>query len=120
MAACDDLLELEREGWQALTAGGESAARFYDEHLAAEVLMLFPGGLVIDDRKQVVESMGGSPWVSFELSDERVLELGDCAVVAYRATAERAGADPYTALSNSTYVREGGTWRLAVHQQTPI
>jgi len=39
--------------------------------------------------------------------------------VAYRATARRDGAD-YNALFNSTYVREGASWKLAFHQQTPI
>ena len=83
--------------------------------------MLLPGGMVLDDRGDVIESMSGSPWTSFELSDERVFELGEgSAVVAYRATAQREGGEPYTALFNSTYVREDGAWRLAVHQQTPI
>jgi hypothetical protein len=30
------------------------------------------------------------------------------------------GGEPYSALFNSTYVREDGVWRLAIHQQTPI
>jgi hypothetical protein len=38
--------------------------------------------------------------------------------VAYKATARR-GDDDYTALFNSTYVREGDAWRLTLHQQTP-
>jgi hypothetical protein len=75
---------------------------------------------VIDDRDRVVDSMRGAAWESFELADERVLELTDgCAVVAYRATARRDGTD-YAALFNSTYVRVRGSWRLALHQQTPI
>lgn len=83
--------------------------------------MILPGGMILDDRAKVVESMGGSPWASFELSDERVLHLGDgSAVVAYRATAQREDGRSYTALFNSTYVRENGAWRLAVHQQTPV
>lgn len=82
--------------------------------------MLLPGGLVIDDRARVIESMRGTPWTSFELTDERVLPLTEeSAVVAYRATARREG-DDYTALFNSTYVREGNSWRLALHQQTPV
>ena len=117
----EELLRLEREGWEALSASGEAAGRFYAENLAADVLMLLPGGMVLDDRQEVVESMGGSPWTSFKLSDERVLELVEgCAVVAYRATAQREGGEPYTALFNSTYVREDGAWRLAIHQQTPV
>lgn len=37
----------------------------------------------------------------------------------YAATARRNDTD-YPALFNSTYVREDGSWRLGVHQQTPI
>src|SRR5690606_11573268 len=66
------------------------------------------------------DSMRGAPWDAYELSDERVLTLGDDgAVVAYRATASRAGSD-YTALFASTYVRARGAWRLALHQQPPV
>jgi hypothetical protein len=115
-----ELTELEREGWRALSTSGDAAAGFYERVLAARVLMLLPGGLVITDRRQVVDSMRGDPWSSYELSEERVLPLGDdAAVVAYRATATRDDVT-YTALFNSTYVREAGEWRLAVHQQTPI
>ena len=116
----DDLIELERSAWQALSTSGEAAAGFYERTLAADVLMLLPGGLVIDDRRQVIDSMRGDPWSSHELSDLRVLPLGDAAaVVAYKGTATR-GDFTYTALFNSTYIREGASWRLALHQQTPI
>jgi hypothetical protein len=64
--------------------------------------------------------MDGPPWSSYELADARVLPVGqDGAVVAYRATASRDGGE-YTALFASTYVRQAGRWRLAVHQQTPV
>lgn len=120
MSVHDDLIELERDAWKALATSGEAAAEFYGRVLADEVLMLLPGGMVIDDRATVIDSMRGAPWDSFELSDERVLALGDdSAVVAYRATASRGGSD-YTALFNSTYVRVDGAWRLALHQQTPV
>jgi hypothetical protein len=75
--------------------------------------------MVIDDRDAALSSMQGPPWSSFELTDERVLPLtGASAVVVYRASAVRDGTG-YTALCNSTYVREDGSWRLALHQQTP-
>lgn len=120
MTTSDDLLDLEREGWQALSTDGEAAADYYARMLADDVLMLLPGGLVIDDRQQVIDSMQGAPWDSFEVSEARVLELDDrTAVVAYRATARRSGGD-YEALFNSTYVSAGGEWRLALHQQTPV
>lgn len=119
MTRHDDLVELEREAWAALITEG-AAAPFYDDLLAEHVLMLLPGGMVIDDRAQVIDSMSGTPWSSFELADERVIDLTeDSAVLAYRATAVRDDHE-YSALFNSTYVREDGEWHLAVHQQTPI
>ena len=59
----DELIELERRAWRALATEGASEP-FYREVLADEVLMLLPGGMVIDDRKTVVESMRGAPWSS--------------------------------------------------------
>lgn len=112
-------LDLERESLEALSTAGE-AAPFYERVLADDVLVLMPGGMVIDDRQQVVDSMRDAVWDSFDMSDERVLELDDAAaVVTYRAVALRGGTE-YTALCNSTYVRRGGDWKLAVHQQTPV
>jgi len=114
-----EVLALERAGWEALATAG-AAGPFYANVLADQVLMLLPGGMVLDDREQVVEAMGGPPWDRYELADERVLELSDdSAVVAYRATARR-GATEYTALFTSTYVRRASGWKLALHQQTPI
>jgi hypothetical protein len=120
MSSHNDLVELERSAWQALASSGDAAAGFYERVLAGRVVMLLPGGLVIDDRSQVVDSMRGAPWDDFEMFDERVVPLGeDSAAVAYRARARR-GDTTYEALFNSTYVREDGSWRLALHQQTPV
>lgn len=114
-----ELIDLERRAWEALATEG-AAGPFYEEVLAEEVLMLLPGGMVLDDRQQVITSMGGAPWDSFALTGERVLWLGDdAAVVAYSAVAWR-GDDSYCALFNSTYVRTEGGWRMTLHQQTPM
>ncbi|SRR5581483_3809102 len=120
MTTVKELVELERAGWVALSTGGDAAARFYEEVLTDNPLLLLPGGMVLDDRAQIVDAMRGVPWDEFELRDERVLGLRpDCAVLAYRASAVR-GEQRYEALFNSTYVRVGGRWRLALHQQTPV
>ena len=120
MTTTTELLDLEREGWDALSTDGEAATAYYDRVLADDVLMLLPGGMVIDDRATVVESMKGAAWQSYEMTDEHVVPLGeDSAVVGYRATATRDD-EPYTALFNSTYARSGGEWKLVVHQQTPV
>jgi hypothetical protein len=116
----DVVWDLERAGWEALSTDGEVAGRFYDGVLADEPVFVLPGGLVLDDRDLIVGSMGGAAWDDHTLRDERIVTLGTGAVaVVYRAEAERGGQG-YEALVTSTYVRDGGSWRLAVHQQTPL
>ncbi|BDZ42255.1 hypothetical protein GCM10025865_15540 [Paraoerskovia sediminicola] len=115
----DEPEDLERQGWQALAADAAAATTFYTDVLDAEVLMLLPGGLVIDDRDDAIDAMGGAPWESFDLQDVRQVELADdVAVVAYGVVASRSGQE-YSATVSSTYARRDGEWRLAVHQQTP-
>lgn len=115
----DELLALERAAWEALSTEG-AAGPFYEKTLAKDVLILLPGGMVIDDRQDVVDSMSGAPWDRYEISEVRVLPLtADSAVVAYRVEADR-GDTHYRALLNSTFVRQDGEWRMALHQQTPL
>ena len=115
-----DLLDLERQGWTALTKGGDAAAEFYGHVLAEQVLMLLPGGMVVHDRAEALEALRLTSWTGFELQPGLVQWLGpDAAVVAYEALARR-GEDEYHALFSSTYTRQNGKWKLAVHQQTPF
>lgn len=111
--------ELERLGWRALSTDPASATAFYREVLDDDVRMLFPGGLLLADREQVIESMGGPPWDSHELTGLDVLHpRPDTAVVSYRVEAQRAG-QLYSALVASVYVRRGERWRMVSHQHTP-
>ena len=111
--------ELEREGWRALATDPADATAFYDEVLDVEVRMLFPGGLLLTDRAQILATMGGPPWDSFALSDLDVLHpADDVALVSYGVTAERQG-QPYSALVASVYVRRPAGWRMVSHQHTP-
>jgi hypothetical protein len=115
----DELIALENDGWQALSAGPEAATAFYDRVLDHEVTMLLPGGLRLTDRAQILESMSGLPWASYELEDPRVVQLTpDSAIVVYVAVAQREGAAHYSALISSAYVRRDDGWKLALHQQT--
>jgi hypothetical protein len=115
----DDVLELERRGWKALSTPG-AAGGFYGRVLADDVRFLLPGGVLVDDRQAIVESMAGPPWSSYELSSERVHHLGDGSrAVTYRGAAIRDGVG-YEALFSSTYVATPDGWRLVLHQQTPV
>ncbi|HEU4655710.1 MAG TPA: nuclear transport factor 2 family protein [Steroidobacteraceae bacterium] len=114
-----ELIDLEEQGWRALSTQGDAAAKFYACVLRDDAVMLFPGGLRIEGRDSILQSLAAQPWRSFQIEDSRVISLGeDSAVVIYKVTAQRDGSDPYAALISSTYVNEKG-WRLVVHQQTP-
>jgi Domain of unknown function (DUF4440) len=111
------LIEAEREGWTALTTAEGGA--YYRAHLAKNALMAFPFGVM--DREQAIEAMESAPpWAEFEMRDPRVVALTDASgVVVYSVVARREGEEPYSAVVSSTFVREGGGWRLAFHRQTP-
>ena len=111
--------ELERAGWDALVEGGDAARSFYDGVLDDDVVMQLPGGLLLTDRAVMLQTMGDSPWSSYELADVAVrTPADDVALVTYGVVAQR-GDETYSALMSSLYVRRGDGWRLAFHQQTP-
>jgi hypothetical protein len=113
----ETLIAAEREGWTALTTADGGA--YYREHLAVNALMAFPFGVI--DRDQAIEAIESAPpWAEFELRDPRVVALTDASgVVVYSVVARRDGEGPYSAVVSSAFVREGGGWKLAFHQQTP-
>jgi hypothetical protein len=116
--ADDELAALERQGWDALATSGAAARTFYERVLDHDVLMLLPGGLVLDDRAAIVEAMSGQPWSRYTLEDLRARRpTPDTGLVTYGAVADRDGK-AYSALMSSLYVRRDG-WKLIFHQQTP-
>lgn len=115
-----ELIDLEQKGWRALSSSGEAAAEFYERVLDGAVVMLLPGGMVLDERPAIVQSMSGQPWAAYELEDLRVLQpTPDTGVVTYGVVAQREGASDYSALMSSVYVRREDGWKLVLHQQTP-
>ena len=115
----NDLIALEQQGWEALSSGGEAARAFYERVLDRTVVMLLPGGLVLDDRAAIVDSMSGEPWSSHALQDVQAFQpTEDTAVVTYGAVAQR-DSQTYSALMSSVYVRREDGWKLTFHQQTP-
>ena len=113
----DELLALERAGWDALSSS--EGADHYDRHLTRDALMAFPFGVI--DREQALEAIAAAqPWSRYEISDAHVVRLGqDAAVLVYRVTAARQGQPEFDAVVSSTFVRDGSAWRLAFHQQSP-
>lgn len=115
-----ELIELEKQGWQALSSKGDAAEEFYRPLLTDDAVMLFPGGMRVEGKAQILDSFGAQPWHSFQMEDARVTALSEkAAVVIYKVTAQREGSDPYVALISSTYARRAEEWKLVLHQQTP-
>ncbi len=115
------LIELEEEGWKALSSSGSHATRFYERVLDDGIVMLLPGGMLLTDRPQILESMSGTTWSEYKLTDMQVLlPNDDTGVVIYRVEASRKGTPAYAALVSSTYVRRKAGWKLLLHQQTPV
>jgi hypothetical protein len=115
-----ELIDLEQQGWQALSTTAENAIEFYSRVLDHTAVMLLPGGMILNERAAIMNSMAGQPWSSFELQDMQVLQLTqDTAIVAYGVTAQRENAPSYSALISSVYARRQDGWKLAFHQQTP-
>jgi hypothetical protein len=115
----DELLELEKSGWHALSSDGDAGKRFYERILRNDSVMLFPGGMRLVGKDQILDSLGAQPWASFEIQNPALTELSPrVRTLVYRVTARREDSPLYEALISSTYVLEAGSWKLVLHQQT--
>jgi hypothetical protein len=114
----DELIELERAGWESLCAG--TGDDFYGRTMTDDAVMVLANGAVMG-RDEVVAALGGSPpWASYEMADVRVVPVGDdAAALVYVGTGHRDGAEPFVGVMSSVYVRRDGEWKLALYQQTP-
>jgi hypothetical protein len=115
-----ELIDLERQGWEALSTEGDAGRAFYASVLREDAVMLFPGGLRLDGRGHILQSIGAQPWQTFRMDEQETVSLSaNVVTLIYRARGQREGAEPYAALITSTYVHEG-EWKLVVHQHTPL
>jgi hypothetical protein len=110
----DHLFSLEEKFW---TEGPE----FFGSNLAPAAIMVLPDPTGVLMKDDIASSLAGAArWSEVALEEHRLLELDErTAMVTYKATAIRPGADPYVARAASAYVHDGGRWKLAFHQQTP-
>lgn len=57
------------------------------------------------------------PWSIYRIAHPMALGLTHgSAVLTYRATAQRAGQDPYDAFMTTLFVERDGAWRTALHR----
>jgi hypothetical protein len=112
------LLGLEHDAWQSLVDGRGRA------HFAQ---VLDGDGLVVGlgsgpaTGEDALDRLGGRAWSWFRLRGPRSVALGsDAASISYRVVARRDFDVEYQALVASIYRRHGDSWRLVVHQHTPV
>lgn len=110
----DRLLELEEQGWEALSSA--EPVQFCDEWLADEAAMVVPGMVI--DRATFLEAVAHEqPWASHRIEEPRVVQLThDSAALVYRVNAQRDGQSEFAGLLTSVYVMRAGRWRLALHR----
>lgn len=116
-----NLIELEKEGWNALSTEGDAGRKFYNSILRDDAIMVFPGGMLLVGKENILDSLAAQPWESFQIENPQVISLSENSVVLiYKVTAKRENSDPYEALISSTYAKRDGEWKLVHHQQTPV
>jgi hypothetical protein len=118
MAIRDELLALERAGWESLCES--TGDEFYGNAMTDDALMVLANGGVMD-RAMVVKSLADAPaWAGYEIDDPRLIPVCDDAyALVYTGTGRRADDDDFVGIMTSIYVRQAGAWKLAFYQQTP-
>jgi Domain of unknown function (DUF4440) len=114
----DELVKLERAGWEALSQPG-SGVPFYENILTPDALMVFPVGAL--NRDETLDAIRRSvPWEHYRMDEVHTFRpLPTVGIVTYYGVANRPGQSDYAAWMSSVYVLVGETWKLALYQQSP-
>ena len=116
----DELLKLERAGWQALS--NATGDKYYGSIMTDDGLMVLADGSIMD-REAVIGALDKAPpWARYEIDDPRVVTIDDdTAALVYVGTGYREGADePFVGAMSSVYHRTSEGWQLALYQQTAL
>ena len=109
-----ELWDIEKRLWLE----GED---FFADHMVDDAVMVFPEPVGILRGAEIIEGLKYAPrWTSVGASDLATVKRKGLAVLAYRATGQREGADRYEAYCLSTYEQRKGEWLIVAHQQTPV
>jgi hypothetical protein len=120
-AAEAQIISLEK---QAAEAWKNKNGSFFQTFLSEDTSVLGSMGL-IDSKSQIVSAISGANCEvkSYSLSNFRVAMLTkDTAVLTYKAIQDvtcDGKPEPAEVWSSSVYVKRGGKWLAAFHQETP-
>jgi len=112
---------MPKELWDIEKALWLEGEEFFADHMVDDAVMVFPQPVGILRGAEILEGLKDAPrWTSVGASDLETIKRDGLAVLAYRASGERAGADRYEAYCLSTYEQREGEWLIVAHQQTPV
>jgi uncharacterized protein DUF4440 len=105
-----------------LDAIGSGDIDFFERNITDDALLIFPGAGRTYTKARAIDAMRGHPpYVKYELTDPRIVHIGEStAVLTHHATVmHTADATPKTVVVTDVLVLDGGVWRMALHQWTP-
>lgn len=110
------LIRAEHDGWDAVCRG--DGGTFYNQAMTSDGVIIVEDGII--ERDAALAALEGQAWESYEMSEHRVVRLGDrAATLVYRVRAQRR-EQVFERRLATTYLYIEGRWRVAVHQQTRI
>lgn len=110
----DTLWAMEERFW---TEGADSARSM----TAKGAVLVFPYPVGILRGNDIWrESQVAQRWRTVAFSEHCFTREKDVTILAYHVSAERDDTPIYEALCTSSYLKDNGTWRRMVHQQTPL
>lgn len=117
MSLTDELTTIERQLWT-------NDAAIYESHFVEDAVLVFPEtgritrAFALDAIRQ--EQAEGRRWAAVIFDDVYASRVSsDAALLHYRATARwEHDVESITVLASSVYVRLGGSWKVAFHQQS--
>jgi Domain of unknown function (DUF4440) len=115
----EQLLTLERRGWQSLCDG--TGDKFYGQIMTDDALMVLANGATMD-RAAVTSALAQAPpWARYDISDARLVSVGaKSAALVYVGTGHRDSGAPFVGAMSSVYRRLDDEWKLVLYQQTAI
>lgn len=124
-AADDEALKKELSGVEEMlwTAWSKNDGETFKKHMWKEGFLITAGGRT--GYEEMSTNPGGECEVkSFSLDDFDLTRLGTgTAVITYRAEQDATCEGeklPSPVMASSVYVQEGGQWKSAIYQETPL
>ncbi|WP_062462886.1 nuclear transport factor 2 family protein [Demequina soli] len=109
---------LERAGWEARSGGDPRA--FFERVLAPDAVMVLPDVGVLERDEAIVEVATAQPWSVHRLEEMRLVTPAEnVAILLYLSRAIRWDVE-HVARTASTYVLDGHSWRMVLHQETHV